>query len=155
MAHDLVVMAETIPAREVANGRRAGFSRDSVEHQTGKIEMDGMERLVDDEARIVPEIVQIGRTGSDIRLRKALAVLPELAVRIILQLQADEIGVVGKRAGKTLYRLTVQGFGDRNVDASPRPRDQRRRCIRQAQLPLDPLSEGASQCHSIDPSVEF
>lgn len=118
MTHDLVIMSDAELAGEVANRRRPGFLGDAVERRTRQIEVERMKRLVDDETRIAPEIIQICRTRFDIRLPDALAVIPELAVWVIVKLQADEIGLIGHGAGTTRYRIINLGFGDREFDAA-------------------------------------
>ena len=95
MTDDRVVMADAELAGELTDARCAGLLGDAVERRARKIEEDGVERLVDHEARIALQVVQICCAGADIRLDDALAVFPELAVRVIVKFQADEIGILG------------------------------------------------------------
>ena len=105
-------MAEAELTVELINTRCAGLLSDAVERRSRKIEMQGVVRLLDDVARIVLEIVQIRRARLDIRLQNALATLPELAVRVIVKFQADDIGILkGQRAGETRHGVIIPGFG--------------------------------------------
>ena len=67
MTDDLVVMADAELTGEFTNARRAGLLGDAVERRARKIEMEGVERLLDDEARIVLHVVQICCARSDIQ----------------------------------------------------------------------------------------
>ena len=67
MANNRVVMTDAELAGELTNARRAKLLGDAIERRTGKIEKQGVERLVDHIARIALEIVEIGRARADIR----------------------------------------------------------------------------------------
>src|ERR1044071_5231992 len=93
MTDDRVVMTDTGLISEFIDAWAADLPGDVVKRRARQIEKDGVERLVDHVARIALQIVQIGRATADIRLDDALAALPALAVRVIANLEADEIGV--------------------------------------------------------------
>ena len=119
MPDDRIIMADAEFAGEIADTRRGKLFGNAVERRPGNIEVHRVERLVDHIARIVLEIVEIGCARPDVRLPEALAALPELALRIVMKLQADHEGILArKRAGETRHRIAVARFGDREVDAA-------------------------------------
>src|SRR3954447_24278749 len=148
MTDDRVVMADAELTGELTDARRAGLLSEAVERRARQIKKERVERLVDHIARIVLEIVQICCARRDIRLHHALAVLPEFTVREIVKLQADEKGIFeGERARKTRHRVVIPGFGDRELHAAQRTRDQRRWRIVQMKYLPEPPAKGARLCH--------
>ena len=110
--------------------------------------MERVERLVDDESRIVLHVVQICCARSDISLGATLAALPEFAVRIIVKFQADNKGILKAHlAGKAPRGSIIPGFRDGDFGVAQRTRDQRRRFMLQVQEPPDSLTVETRLCH--------
>ena len=148
MTDDRVVMAVAEPRGQLTNARCAGLLGDAVERRARKIEMERVERLVDDESRIVLHVVQICCARSDISLGATLAALPEFAVRIIVKFQADNKGILKAHlAGKAPRGSIIPGFCDGDFGVAQRTRDQRRRFVLQVQEPPDSLTVETRLCH--------
>ena len=75
--------------------------------------------LVDDEARIALQVVQVSCAGADIRLDNATTALPAFAIPVVAKFQADEIGILkGKLAGQTRNGVIMPRLGSCEFDAA-------------------------------------
>src|SRR5215469_11791207 len=137
MPDDCIVMADTEPAGKIADTRCGKLLGNTVERRARNIEMHRVEWLVDHITRIALEIVEIGCTRANVRLREALAALREFTFRIIMKLQADQKRIIAlKKNGETRHWIAVAGFGHGEVDAPQRTRHERgRRILQMQELP--------------------
>ena len=149
MADDVIIVPDRA-AIERIDASRPRLIGETIERRTRHVEMQRVKRLVDHVAWVGLEIVEIGRAGVDVRFLDVTALLPDLAFRIVAQLQADEIGIfLGERAGKTRHRIVVACFRDRDLGAAQRARHQRGRRFLEAEEFSEPFAVGACPGHHL------
>src|SRR5262249_3275449 len=108
--HSRVVDSAAWLIAKIDNGGRVGCIRDSIQRLMWDIEMDGMERFIQQKSRISLQIIKCGPAGPNSESRKLATFFPIFLIGKVAKLKRDEEGILARDAMGHGMRRVIRAY---------------------------------------------
>src|SRR5215510_2759139 len=108
--HSRVVDSPAWLITKIVNGGRVGCICDGIQRLMWEIEMDGMERFIQQESRISLQIIERDPAGPKSENGKLATVLPILVIGKVAKLKRDEEGILARDRTRQGMRRVIRAY---------------------------------------------